>query len=115
MVGEDISLANLKAVFEEFFKRFFDKKKVEIRFRPGYFPFVEPGMEVDIKISGSKWLEVVGSGMVHREVFKSAGYAPGKQQGFAFGLGLERLAMIYYGINDIRLFYSGDFRFLKQF
>ena len=117
MVGEDVSLANLKAVFEEFFKKFFSTrgKKIEVRFRPGYFPFVEPGMEIDIKIASSKWLEVVGAGMVHRKVFKSAGYAPGKQQGFAFGLGLERLAMLYYGINDIRLFYSSDFRFLKQF
>lgn len=116
MVGEDISLTNLKAVFEEFFKRFFNKKKVEIRFRPGYFPFVEPGIEADIKFgSDSKWLEVAGAGMVHQKVFKSAGYAPGKWQGFAFGMGLERLAMLYYGINDIRLFYSSDFRFLKQF
>ncbi|MFH1990655.1 MAG: phenylalanine--tRNA ligase subunit alpha [Patescibacteria group bacterium] len=116
MVGEDISLANLKAIFEEFFKRFFNKKKVEVRFRPGYFPFVEPGIEVDIKLeTGSKWLEVAGAGMVHPKVFKAAGYIPGKQQGFAFGVGLDRLSMIYYGISDIRLFYSSDFRFLKQF
>src|SRR3989338_9603346 len=90
MVGEDVSLANLKAVFEEFFKKFFSTrgKKIEVRFRPGYFPFVEPGMEIDIKIASSKWLEVVGAGMVHRKVFKSAGYAPGKQQGLAFRFGL---------------------------
>lgn len=116
MVGKNISLANLKAVFEEFFKRIFSAKKVEVRFRPGYFPFVEPGIEVDIKLgSNSKWLEVAGAGMVHQSVFETAGYVPGEWQGFAFGMGLERLTMIYYGINDIRLFYSSDFRFLKQF
>ncbi|MCX6813837.1 MAG: phenylalanine--tRNA ligase subunit alpha [Candidatus Azambacteria bacterium] len=116
MVDESISLANLKAVFEEFFKKFFNKRKVEIRIRPGYFPFVEPGIEVDIKLgSNSEWLEVAGAGMVHPKVFKAAGYIPGQWQGFAFGLGLDRLAMLYYGINDIRLFYSSDFRFLRQF
>ena len=116
MVDENISLANLKAVFEEFFKKFFSAKKVEVRFRPGYFPFVEPGIEVDIRLGPSpKWLEVAGAGMVHPKVFEAADYIPGKQQGFAFGMGLERLTMLYYGINDIRLFYSSDFRFLKQF
>jgi len=119
MVDKNISLANLKAVFEEFFKNFFSVfsgKKVEVRFRPGYFPFVEPGIEVDIKLgSNPKWLEVAGAGMVHPKVFKAAGYIPGEWQGFAFGVGLERLTMLYYGINDIRLFFSSDFRFLKQF
>jgi len=116
MVDKNISLANLKAVFEEFFKKFFSAKKVEVRFRPGYFPFVEPGIEVDIRLGPSpKWLEVAGAGMVHPKVFEAADYIPGKQQGFAFGMGLERLTMLYYGINDIRLFYSSDFRFLKQF
>ena len=116
MVDKNISLANLKAIFEAFFKRFFGNKKVAIRFRPGYFPFVEPGIEVDIKFGfNSKWLEVAGAGMTHPKVFKAAGYIPDQWQGFAFGMGLERLAMLYYGINDIRLFYSSDFRFLKQF
>ncbi|MBI4919924.1 phenylalanine--tRNA ligase subunit alpha [Candidatus Azambacteria bacterium] len=116
MIDKNISMVNLKAVFEEFFKKFFDKKKVEIRFRPGYFPFVEPGIEVDIKLGdSSKWLEVAGAGMAHPKVFRAARYVPGEWQGFAFGMGLDRLAMLYYGINDIRLFYSGDFRFLKQF
>ena len=118
MVDKSISLVNLKAVFEEFFKKFFSAKsgKVEVRFRPGYFPFVEPGIEVDIKLGSSpKWLEVAGAGMVHPKVFEAAGYIPDKQQGFAFGMGLDRLTMLYYGINDIRLFYSSDFRFLKQF
>ena len=118
MVSKSISLANLKAVFEEFLKKFFSAKgrKIEVRFRPGYFPFVEPGIEVDIKLgSSSKWLEVAGAGMVHPKVFEAAGYIPGEWQGFAFGLGLERLTMLCYGINDIRLFYSSDFRFLRQF
>ena len=116
MVGKDVSLANLRAVLEEFFKKFFDKKKIELRLRPGYFPFVEPGIEYDIRIgAGSKWLEIVGAGMVHQNVFKSAGYVPGTWQGLAFAFGLERLAMLYYGIDDIRLFHSGDLRFLKQF
>jgi len=125
MVDKNISLTNLKAVFEEFFKNFFSAKngkKVEVRFRPGYFPFVEPGIEVDIKLgSNPNWLEVAGAGMVHPQVFKAAGYIPttpqggASWQGFAFGVGLERLAMLYYGISDIRLFYSSDFRFLKQF
>ncbi len=116
MVDKSISLANLKAVFEEFFKKFFENKKVEVRFRPGYFPFVEPGIEVDIRLGSSpKWLEVAGAGMVHPKVFEAAGYIPGQWQGFAFGVGLERLTMLCYGINDIRLFYSSDFRFLKQF
>lgn len=118
MVGKSVSLANLKAVFEEFFKKFFSAKggKVEVRFRPGYFPFVEPGIEVDIKLGPSpKWLEVAGAGMVHPKVFEAAGYIPGQWQGFAFGMGLERLTMLCYGINDIRFFYSSDFRFLKQF
>jgi len=116
MVDKNISLANLKAVFEEFFKKFFENKKVEVRFRPGYFPFVEPGIEVDIRLgSNPKWLEVAGAGMVHPKVFEAAGYVPSDWQGFAFGMGLERLTMLCYGINDIRLFYSSDFRFLKQF
>ena len=116
MIDKNISLANLKAVFEEFFKKFFENKKVEVRFRPGYFPFVEPGIEVDIRLGSSpKWLEVAGAGMVHPKVFEAAGYVPSDWQGFAFGMGLERLTMLCYGINDIRLFYSSDFRFLKQF
>lgn len=116
MVGKDVSLVNLKAVLQDFFKKLFDKKKIEIRFRPGYFPFVEPGIEVDIKLGSSpRWLEVAGAGMVHPKVFEAADYVPGEWQGFAFGMGLERLTMLCYGINDIRLFYSSDFRFLKQF
>ena len=85
-----------------------------MRLRPSYFPFVEPGLEVDIKM-GNQWLEVMGAGMVHQKVFTAVGYVPGQWQGFAFGMGLERLAMLKYKIPDIRLFYSGDLRFINQF
>ena len=125
MVGKDITLANFKFVIEEFFKRLF-KKNVAVRLRPSYFPFVEPGLEVDVRCvkcggkgcnicKDSGWLEVMGAGMVHPRVFEAAGYNPRDFQGFAFGLGLERIAMIQYNIPDIRLFYSGDLRFIKQF
>ncbi len=118
MVGKDVSLANFKFIIEEFFRKFF-KEKVEFRFRPSYFPFVEPGLEVDIKLplkgGKSKWLEVMGAGMVHRAVFESAHYNPEEYRGFAFGVGLDRLAMIKYKIPDIRFFYNGDLRFIRQF
>lgn len=114
MVGKDITLANFKFVVEEFFKKFFKGQKITFRFRPSYFPFVEPGLEVDIKLK-SNWLEVMGAGMVHRKVFDAARYNPDQVQGFAFGIGLDRLAMIKYNIPDIRLFYSGDLRFIRQF
>jgi len=122
MVDKDISVANFRAVIEEFFKRFF-KQDIIIRLRPSYFPFTEPSFEVDVKGGPptgeagkfKDWLEIMGAGMVHPNVLKAVGYVPGEWQGFAFGMGLERLAMIKYGIDDIRLFYSGDLRFLKQF
>ena len=114
MVGKDITLANFKFIVEEFLKKFFVGQKIEFRFRPSYFPFVEPGVEVDIKLKG-KWLEIMGAGMVHPRVFEYAHYNPKDWQGFAFGVGVDRLAMIRYGVPDIRLFYSGDLRFLKQF
>jgi phenylalanyl-tRNA synthetase alpha chain len=114
MVGPDVSLANFKYIIERFFEQLFEKK-IEFRFRPSYFPFVEPGLEVDIKIAGGRWLEVMGAGMVHRNVFDAVRYNPDTVQGFAFGVGLDRLAMIKYGVPDIRLFYSGDVRFTRQF
>jgi len=113
MVGENVSLANFKFIVEEFFKKFFGQN-IELRYRPSYFPFVEPGLEVEIKLKNS-WLEVMGAGMVHQKVFEAVRYNPYEIKGFAFGLGLERLAMIKYKISDIRLFYSGDLRFIKQF
>jgi len=117
MVGKDVSLANFKFIVEEFFKKLFGssvKNRIQFRFRPSYFPFVEPGVEVDILLK-NKWLEVIGAGMVHPRVFEAAHYNPREWQGFAFGLGLERIAMIEYNIPDIRLFYSSDLRFIRQF
>ncbi|MEK7190376.1 MAG: phenylalanine--tRNA ligase subunit alpha [Patescibacteria group bacterium] len=112
MVGDDISVANMKWVLLEFFKKILGKN-VEIRVRPSFFPFVEPGFEVDIKHNG-KWMELVGAGMVHPNVLENCGIDSRKYQGFAFGLGLDRIAMIKLSIPDIRLFYQGDLR-LNQF
>lgn len=125
MVGKDISAANFKAVIQEFYRRFFGKP-VKIRLIPSFFPFTEPSFQVDmscVNCSGKGcpackrigWLEMMGAGMVHPNVFKYAGLNPKGLTGFAFGMGLERLAMMKYKINDIRLFRSGDLRFLKQF
>ena len=124
MVGKDVTLANFKFVVEEFFKRFFRGQKIDFRYRPSYFPFVEPGLEVDIRISpksqilnskSSGWLEVIGAGMVHPHVFEYAHYNPRDLRGFAFGMGIDRLAMIKYKIPDVRMFYSGDLRIFRQF
>ncbi|MEK7493598.1 MAG: phenylalanine--tRNA ligase subunit alpha [Patescibacteria group bacterium] len=126
MVGKDVSLANAKAVLEVFFQRLLANKKIAIRFRPSYFPFTEPSVEGDVtcfKCFGKKcavckrtgWLEVVGAGMVHPKVLENVGIDAREWQGFAFGVGLDRIAMVRYGIDDIRLMYSGDMRFLKQF
>ncbi len=114
MVGKNISLANFKFVVEEFFKKFFSGQKIEFRYRPSYFPFVEPGLEVDIRFN-NKWFEVMGAGMVHPRVFEYAHYNPRDWQGFAFGVGLDRLTMIKYNIPDVRLFFSNDLRFIHQF
>ncbi len=120
MVGKDVNLANFKYVIGEFFRQLFGVD-THVRFRPSYFPFVEPGLEVDIRIHDpnsplhDKWLEVMGAGMVHPNVLRGVKLNPNEVQGFAFGLGLERLAMIKYKIPDIRLFYSGDLRFINQF
>jgi len=125
VVGNDVSVANFLYIAETFFSQFFGKK-LKIRLRPSYFPFVEPGFEFDISCTSCNgkgcricqntgWLEVGGAGMVHQNVFETAGYERGKYQGFAWGFGLERLAMMKYKIDDIRLFHSGDVRFTKQF
>ncbi len=114
MVGEDISMANFMHVMKQFFEKLFANKDLQIRYRPSYFPFVEPGLEIDIKLKGGDWMEIAGAGMVHPNVFKSVGYDADKVRGFAFGFGLDRLAMIKYNIPDIRFFYSGDLRFIKQ-
>lgn len=121
MIGKDVSLANMKAVMESALKELV-ADDVEFRWRTGYFPFVEPGLEMDMRWRGDdkassegKWLEIVGCGMVHPQVLRNCNIDPDKWQGFAFGFGVERMVMIKHQINDIRLFYSGDPRFLKQF
>lgn len=115
MIGKDISLANMKAVMETAIRQLVDEKAI-FRFRTGFFPFVEPGLEVDMKREGdTKWLEVCGCGMVHPTVLKNVSVDPEQWQGFAFGFGVERLLMIRHGIRDLRAFYEGDLRFLRQF
>ncbi len=117
MIGENISLANFKFIIREVIEDIF-KHQVELRFRPSYFPFVTPGLEVDVKMkskANNEWLEIMGAGMVHSQLFKNVGYETNHWQGFAFGLGVERIAMIKYGIDDIRLFFGSDIRFLEQF
>jgi len=117
MVDDNITLANFKFIIEEVIKDIF-KNQVELRFRPSYFPFVSPGLEVDIKLKNKpkgQWLEIMGAGMVHPDLFETVKYPKNMWQGFAFGLGVERIAMIKYGINDIRLFFNPDIRFLEQF
>jgi len=124
-VDEDITFSDLKGVLTVFVHRMFGEDR-KVRFRPGYFPFTEPSAEVDVSCllcqgKGCRacgytgWLEIMGSGMTDPAVFKMVGYDPEKYSGFAFGMGAERIAMLKYGINDIRLFFENDLRFLKQF
>jgi phenylalanyl-tRNA synthetase alpha chain len=125
VVGEKITVGNLKHVAEAFFSQFFHKD-IKIRLRPSYFPFVEPGFEYDISCSmcdgkgcsackGNGWIELGGAGMVNQNVFVSAGYPRKRYTGFAWGIGIERLAMMKYKIDDVRLFHSGELRFIRQF
>jgi phenylalanyl-tRNA synthetase alpha chain len=124
-VDKDVTFSDLKGVITEFCQQVFGKDR-KVRFRPGYFPFVEPGAEVDVSCGLCKgkgcrscgytgWLEIMGAGMVHPNVLEMAGYDSEKLTGFAFGMGVERIAMLKYGINDIRLFFENDLRFLNQF
>jgi len=113
-IDEDISFADLKGVYTEFLRRFFEDDNLEVRFRPSFFPFTEPSAEIDMKLKG-RWLEISGSGQVHPAVVKNFGLDPERYIGFAFGSGLERLTMLRYGIEDLRLFFDGDLRFLSQF
>lgn len=113
-VDENVSFANLKGVVQDFLQRFFERDDLVVRFRPSFFPFTEPSAEMDMSWSGG-WLEIGGCGMVHPEVFRHVGIDSEKYRGFAFGLGVERLAMLRYGVNDLRLFFENDLRFLKQF
>jgi len=114
IVDKDISFADLKGTLEQFLREFFEED-VKVRFRPSYFPFTEPSIEVDIDRGDGKWLEVLGCGMVHPKVFEYSGIDPEEYTGFAFGMGVERLAMLRYGVNDLRLFFENDLRFLNQF
>jgi phenylalanyl-tRNA synthetase alpha chain len=114
VIDRDVSFANLKAVLHEFVERFFERK-VELRFRPSYFPFTEPSAEVDVKSESGKWLEILGCGMVHPNVLRNVGIDPDEYTGYAFGMGVERLAMLRYGVNDLRLFFDNDLAFLQQF
>ena len=113
-VDENVSFANLKGVVQDFLQRFFERDDLTVRFRPSFFPFTEPSAEIDMSWNGG-WLEIGGCGMVHPNVLKHVNIDSEKYIGFAFGLGVERLAMLRYGVNDLRLFFENDLRFLKQF
>ncbi|MFM2407673.1 MAG: phenylalanine--tRNA ligase alpha subunit [Pseudomonadota bacterium] len=113
-VDENVSFANLKGVVQDFLQRFFEQDDLQVRFRPSFFPFTEPSAEMDMSWKGG-WLEIGGCGMVHPNVLKNVNIDSEKYLGFAFGLGVERLAMLRYGVNDLRLFFESDLRFLKQF
>ena len=118
-VGENVSFADLKGVIADFLKRFFETDDLNVRFRPSFFPFTEPSAEIDVAfMSGAlkgRWLEIAGCGMVHPNVLRHVGIDPEKYIGFAFGMGPDRLTMLRYGVNDLRLFFDGDLRFLRQF
>jgi phenylalanyl-tRNA synthetase alpha chain len=118
-VDEGISLADLKGTITQFCRAFFERDDIGLRFRPSYFPFVEPGVEIDMEWSRKggevTYLEIAGAGVVHPEVLRNGGVDPQKYSGFAFGMGLDRLAMLKYGVNDLRLFFENDLRFLEQF
>ncbi|MEI7513397.1 MAG: phenylalanine--tRNA ligase subunit alpha [bacterium] len=112
-VGTDITMKDLKGLLEYFFEKFFGEE-IQVRFRPSFFPFVEPGVEVDVFTKG-KWMEVMGAGMVHPKVLAGVNVDPEEYRGFAFGLGLDRFAMIKYGIPDVRMIYQPDLRIFNQF
>jgi phenylalanyl-tRNA synthetase alpha chain len=118
-IDEDVSFADLKGVYTDFLRRFFETEDLQVRFRPSYFPFTEPSAEIDMKFESGplkgRWLEISGSGQVHPTVVRNFGLDPERYVGFAFGSGLERLTMLRYGIDDLRLFFDGDLRFLRQF
>jgi phenylalanyl-tRNA synthetase alpha chain len=113
-IDEQVSFADLKGVFSEFLRRFFERDDLKVRFRPSFFPFTEPSAEIDMSY-GDGWLEISGAGQVHPNVLRAVGIDPERYQGFAFGMGPDRLAMLRYGVNDVRLFYENDLRFLRQF
>jgi len=114
-IDEHISFADLKGVYTDFLRRFFETADLQVRFRPSFFPFTEPSAEIDMAFRDGRWLEISGAGQVHPNVVRNFGLDPERYIGFAFGSGLERLTMLRYGINDLRLFFDGDLRFLRQF
>ena len=118
-IDEHISFADLKGVYTDFLRRFFETDALQVRFRPSFFPFTEPSAEIDMAFASGplqgRWLELSGAGQVHPQVIRNFGLDPERWMGFAFGSGLERLTMLRYGIDDLRLFFEGDLRFLKQF
>ena len=114
-IDRDVSFADLKGVFTEFLRSFFERDDIKVRFRPSFFPFTEPSAEIDMAFGDGGWLELAGSGQVHPNVLRAVGLDPQRWQGFAFGMGPDRLAMLRYGVNDLRLFYENDLRFLRQF
>jgi phenylalanyl-tRNA synthetase alpha chain len=118
-IGENVSFKDLKVMFLEFMKAFFETDQLQLRFRPSYFPFTEPSAEIDVRFDSGplagRWLEVSGSGQVHPQVVRNMGFDPERVIGFAFGSGIDRLAMLRYGVNDLRLFFENDLRFLSQF
>jgi phenylalanyl-tRNA synthetase alpha chain len=118
-IGENISFADLKGVYTNFLRCFFETENLELRFRPSFFPFTEPSAEIDMMFTSGpnkgRWLEISGSGQVHPDVIRNFGLDPERYIGFAFGSGLERLTMLRYGVNDLRQFFEGDLRFLRQF
>ena len=114
-IDRDVTFADLKGTITEFLRRFFERDDLKVRFRPSFFPFTEPSAEIDMAFGDGGWLEIMGSGQVHPNVLRSVGIDPEQYQGFAFGMGPDRLAMLRYGVNDLRLFYENDLRFLRQF
>lgn len=114
MVDKNVSFSELKGILHDFLNNFFEEE-LQVRFRPSYFPFTEPSAEVDVMGKNGKWLEVLGCGMVHPNVLKAVNIDPEVYTGFAFGMGVERLTMLRYGVNDLRSFFENDLRFLKQF
>ena len=114
-IDRDVTFANLKGVITEFLCEFFERDDLKVRFRPSFFPFTEPSAEIDMAFGDGGWLELGGSGQVHPNVLRAVNIDPEQFQGFAFGMGTDRLAMLRYGVNDLRLFYENDMRFLRQF
>jgi phenylalanyl-tRNA synthetase alpha chain len=114
VVDRHVSFANLKSLLYDFVSKFFERE-VKLRFRPSYFPFTEPSAEVDVLAESGRWLEILGCGMVHPNVLRNVGIDPDVWSGYAFGMGVERLAMLRYGVDDLRSFFENDLRFLEQF